>query len=61
MPVRRADFPFDTTDLADNDFIDITAGKSAGKAYRIVEAEDQDQATARRVPVVGEQRPEEWD
>lgn len=61
VPVRTAHLPAATADLRDGDLIDITAGDNAGSVYRIVEAEWQDQATARRVPVVGEQRPEEWD
>lgn len=60
VAVRIGHFPADTTGLADNDFIEITDGENAGGVYRIVEASGQDQATARRVPVVEEQRPEEW-
>src|SRR5690349_12791389 len=56
----RADFPHDTTDLADNDLIDITAGEWAGTVLSIVEAVKGDQRTARRVPVVEVARPEEW-
>ena len=61
VPTRTAHFPAATSDLEDGDFIDITAGENAGRVFRIVEAEWHDQATARRVPVIGEQRPEEWD
>lgn len=57
----RADFPHDTTDLADGDLIDITAGEWAGTVLSIVEAVKGDQRTARRVPVVEVSRPEEWD
>jgi len=60
VAVRIGHFPAGTTGLADNDFIEITDGENAGGVYRIVEASGQDQATARRVPVVEEQRPEEW-
>lgn len=52
--------PADTTDLEDNDFYDITSGEWAGQVYRIVEAVKADQKTASRVPIVEEQRPEEW-
>ena len=56
----RADFPHDTTDLADGDLVDITAGEWSGPVLRIVEAVKGDQRTARRVPVVEVARPEEW-
>lgn len=46
--------------LADNDYIDITAGEWAGTVLSIVEAVKGDQRTARRVPVVEVARPEEW-
>lgn len=60
VPVRIGHFPASTTGLADNDLILVTAGENAGIVLRIVEADWQDQATARRVPVVGTERPEEW-
>lgn len=60
VAVRVGHFPATTTDLADGDLIDITAGENAGLVLRIVEADWQDQATARRVPVVSVQRPGEW-
>ena len=53
-------FTWDTADLRDNDYIDITAGEWAGSVYSIVEAVKGDQKTARRVPVVEVPRPEEW-
>ena len=56
----RADFPHDTTDLADGDLVDITAGEWAGTVLSIVEAVKGDQRTARRVPVVEVARPGEW-
>lgn len=56
----RADFPHDTTDLADGDLIDVTAGEWAGAVFEIVEAVKGDQRTARRVPVREAERPEEW-
>lgn len=56
----RADFPWNTTNLADGDLIDITAGDWAGTVLQIVEAIKGDQRTARRVPVVETSRPEEW-
>lgn len=60
LAVRVAHFPAGTSNLADDDLIDVTAGENAGAVYRILEAAWQDQATARRVPVMGTQRPEEW-
>lgn len=59
VATRVGHFPAGTS-LADNDHIDITAGENAGVVVRIVEAESADQQTARRVPVVSVQRPEEW-
>lgn len=56
----RADFPWDATDLADGDLLDVTSGEWAGSVFRIVEAVKGDQRTARRVPVVEVPRPEEW-
>jgi hypothetical protein len=60
VALRVGNLPADTSDLHDNDFIEITAGENVGVVLRIVEASWQDQATARRVPVVSEARPEEW-
>jgi hypothetical protein len=60
LAVREAHFPASTTGLQDNDLIEITVGENVGAVYRIVEAAWQDQATARRVPVVETSRPEEW-
>lgn len=60
VAVRVGHFRAATTDLADGDLVDITAGENAGLVLRIVEADWQDQATARRVPVVTTQRPVEW-
>jgi len=60
LAARVGSFPAATTDLADDDLIEITAGENVGVVLKIVEATWQDQATARRVPVVEEKRPEEW-
>lgn len=60
VALRTGHFPHDHDDLADGDLIEITAGENAGLVLRIVEATWQDQATARRVQVVEERRPEEW-
>lgn len=49
-----------TTDLRDGDVIAITAGENAGLFLQLVEAEWQDQATARRLPVVQIQKPKGW-
>ncbi len=58
----RADFPWDTTGLADGDLIDITAGQWVGKVLRVidVEAGQGDDRTAFRVPVQTTTRPKEW-
>lgn len=60
VPARILHFPADTTDLADGDMVEITSGENAGAVFRIIEASWQDQATARRVPAIGDQRPLEW-
>jgi hypothetical protein len=56
----RGDMPWDTRDLRDDDLIEVTSGEWVGSVYRIVKAVKGDQRTARRVPVVEAQRPEEW-
>lgn len=60
VATRIASLPASQTDLKDGDYLDVTAGESVGLVLRVVEATWQDQATARRVPVVEVQRPEEW-
>lgn len=60
VAMRVAHLPATTSDLRDNDLIDVTSGENAGMVLRLIEAGWQDQATARRVPVVATQRPEEW-
>lgn len=56
----RADFPASTSDLRDNDYVEITAGENTGRILRIIEADWSDQATARRCPVEATERPTEW-
>lgn len=46
--------------LSDGDWIDVLSGDNAGRAFSIIEADFKDQATARRVPVLAQDRPEEW-
>lgn len=60
VALRVAHLPAATDDLRDGDLIEITEGESAGMVLQVVEASWQDQATARRVPVVEVTRPEEW-
>ncbi|MGH3996681.1 MAG: DUF6093 family protein [Pseudonocardiaceae bacterium] len=60
IAMRTANFPASTDNLRDNDLAEITSGDNAGVVLRIVEADWQDQSTARRVPVVATLRPEEW-
>lgn len=52
--------PATTDDLDDNDLIEVTSGEWAGDVFRVVAAIRYDQKTARRVPIVEEQRPAEW-
>jgi len=56
----RGDMPWDTTDLADGDYLDVISGEWAESVFRVVEAVKGDQRTARRVPVVEVPRPGEW-
>lgn len=58
VSIRTAHLPHDTTDLRDGDLLDVS-GESAG-VYQIVESDPADQQTARRVPVVATERPQEW-
>lgn len=60
VAVRIGSLPATQTDLRDSDHLDITTGENVGLVLKVVEATWQDQATARRVPVVEVQRPEEW-
>lgn len=60
VAVRTGSFPASTTNLRDGDLIEVTAGENAGTVWQIVEADFQDQATARRVPIVNTARPAEW-
>lgn len=60
LAMRTVHLPASTSNLKDGDLIDVTSGDNAGMVLRIVEADWADQATARRVPVVAAQRPEEW-
>ncbi|MCM0622715.1 DUF6093 family protein [Nocardioides bruguierae] len=57
---RVAHMPWDTTDLADGDLLEVLTGDCAGLVFRLTETDGQDQATARRIPAVATQRPEEW-
>lgn len=58
--LRVAHVPACTEDLADGDYIEVTAGENVGRVLRIVEATWQDQATARRMPVIEVERPGGW-
>lgn len=53
-------FPAATLNLTDGDLIEITVGESVGTVWRIVKAVRADQKTARRMPIVEDQRPSEW-
>jgi len=60
VAARVASFSIDTTDLSDGDLIEITAGELSGTVWQLIEADWQNQSTARRVPVIAVERPEEW-
>lgn len=49
-----------TSDLANNDVAEITAGENTGEVARLLETSGTDQATARRIPVEAVERPTEW-
>lgn len=57
LGVRVAHFPAATEGLKDGDHIEVTAGRLVGSVWQVVEADDADQQTARRVPVVAVDRP----
>lgn len=58
--VRIGHLPVAINDLQDGDWLDITSGDNTGTAWLIVEADFKDQATARRMPLLAQDRPEEW-
>ena len=60
VAVRAWHCPATTTDLRDGDVLEIVAGENAGTFLQIVEATWQDQATARRLPVIEIQKPKGW-
>jgi hypothetical protein len=57
--VRVAHLPHATV-LHDGDLIEVTAGELTGSVWHVVEADAADQQTARRVPVIAAEHPEEW-
>jgi hypothetical protein len=59
VSTRVAHLPHGTV-LRDGDLIEITTGELVGSVWRVVEADAADQQTARRVPVIATERPEEW-
>jgi hypothetical protein len=59
VAVRVAHLPHSTV-LRDGDLIEITAGELAGSVWHVLEADAADQQTARRVPVIAAEHPEEW-
>lgn len=60
VATRVAHLPAETAGLVDGAVIEITAGENVGGFLRVVEASWQDQATARRVPVIETQQPDGW-
>ena len=52
--------PATTKNLEDGDLLDVTSGEWVGDVFRVVAAIRYDQKTARRLPIVEAQRPEEW-
>lgn len=60
LALREWHMPVSRSAPADGDLIEILTGENAGAVLRVVEGSGQDQATARRIPVVETQRPTEW-
>lgn len=60
VAARTAKMPAGTADLVDDDLLEVYLSEAGQKVYRVLEASWQDQATARRVPVVEVDRPAEW-
>lgn len=60
LATREVHFPASAAVLRDGDLIEVVGGENAGAVLRILETVWQDQATARRVPVVEASRPKEW-
>lgn len=60
LAARAIHFPVWADDLADDDMVEVTAGENMGVFVRIVEASFQDQATARRLPILEAQEPKGW-
>lgn len=63
VAVRVAHLPISAAELSgieDGALIEITAGRLVGTVWRVIEATDHDQDTARRLPVVEVSRPDEW-
>lgn len=60
LAVRVAHMPVSVDNLSDGDLLEVTAGRLIGSIWQVVEADDADQQTARRVPVVATERPGGW-
>lgn len=60
LAVRVAHLPAATEDVRDGDYIEVVDGRLTGSVWEIVEADDADQQTARRVAVIAAERPGEW-
>lgn len=57
---RVGHFPAAQANLADGDYVEVTAGENADTVWRLIEVTWQDQATARRLPMEQVNRPTEW-
>lgn len=60
LAIRTAHLPAATANVRDGDLIEVDSGENAGTIWRVVEGDWADQQTARRVPIVAADRPEEW-
>lgn len=61
VPVKYLRFRWDLTGLQDGDLVEITAGRTAGETFQLLEVTPADNQTALRIPVIAARRPDEWD
>lgn len=61
LGLREWHVPYFSEGFEDGDLVLVTVGRSVGAVWRLVDASPPaDDATAYRMDVVGERRPEEW-
>lgn len=58
--LRTGHIPAAVAGVREGDLVDVVTGENAGTVWRVVEGDWADQQTARRLPLVSTDRPEEW-